>query len=168
MSLGGSGFSTGAYGPENGDTYKGMSIDAMNKAGGLIDWINVMSYDAGSDFDPLGAFTCYRIYYKGALLLGFEPGKQSWGDKVETITDVTARCNWVKKDGGVNGIFIWSNMKDTTGSPSLSTIVDTASKIFGQSSQPVVSTPVTTPPAVVTPNPYPCPNCSKGLKISLA
>jgi len=161
------GFSTGAYGAQDGDTYKGMSIDAMINAGQYIDWINIMSYDAGSSFDPLGAFTCYRIYYKGQLNLGFEPGTQSWGDKIIKMTDVDAMCNWVKKDGSVNGVFIWSNMKDTTGSPSLASIVAESVKILG--SAPPVSSPVVVPPPVITTSPtVPCPNCSKALKITLA
>jgi GH18 family chitinase len=35
------GFSTGAYGPD-GSQYMGMNIDAMEKAGGAVDWINIM------------------------------------------------------------------------------------------------------------------------------
>ncbi len=94
------GFSTGAYGA-NGDTYQGMCIPAMEAVGGLIDWINIMSYDAGNTYDPLGAFTCYRMYYKGVLNLGFEPGPQSWpapgsaNAKLIQMTDVDAMCNWV-------------------------------------------------------------------------
>lgn len=162
------GFSTGAYGAEKGDTYKGMSIEAMMNVGGLVDWINIMTYDAGSSFDPLGAFTCYRMYYKGVLNLGFEPGKQSWGDKVIGMNDVTAMCNWVKKDGNLNGVFIWSNKKDTTGSPSLGDIVAESARIIinsTSSSPQVVDIPI---PPTTSPVPMPCPNCGKSLKIVLA
>jgi hypothetical protein len=160
-------FSTGAFGKDanSGDPYKGMDIDALVNCGGQIDWVNIMSYDAGSQFDPLGAFTCYRIYYKGPLLLGFEPGKQSWGDKVIQMKDVDDMCNWVKADGDKNGVFIWSNRKDTSGSPSLSAIVAEANKILSPET-PAKSNP---PPSVIPPTPSSkCPNCGIGLKISLA
>lgn|SRR6185437_1229640 len=152
------GFSTGAYGSD-GSQYMGMNIDAMENAGGDIAWVNIMSYDAGPTYDALGAFTCYRIYYKGPLLLGFEPGPQSWGGYVETYDDVAKRTDWVKKDGPKNGIFVWCKGKDTTGSPS----VDFTLSYATQQLNTVVPVTVVSPPATI-----PCPHCGTALKLVLA
>ena len=161
------GFSTGAYGPSTGDTYKGMSIPAMEACGSFIDWINIMAYDAGSSYDPLGAFTCYRIYYKGPLNIGFEPGTQSWGDKVIQMTDIDAACNWVKKDGRVNGVFFWSNKKDTGASPAMPLEIAEVVKIFG-SATTTTTTPVTSTPTAPISSSCACPNCQHALNLILA
>lgn len=130
------GFSTGAYG-KDGDTYKGSAIDAMVKQGSNVDWINIMAYDAGKKFDPLGAFAAYQIYYKGPLLLGFEVGKQGWGDDLLTQEEVEKNCTIVKAHGVQHGIMIWSYQKSNDNlTPSTKQVIDTASKIFTTSSEP--------------------------------
>lgn len=106
------GWSTGAYGPD-GDTYKGMNIHAMVNQGSRVDWINIMAYDAGTLFDPIGALECYRIYYKGPLLLGFEVGTQAWGGALLTKDQANM---WMKKTYGYSkeyGIFVWSLQKES-------------------------------------------------------
>lgn len=168
------GFSTGAYGPDT-DTYKGMNIPAMIAHGDLVDWINIMSYDAGTQYDPLGAFTCYRIYYNGPLLLGIEPGTQSWGSKIITSADVESMCNWVLKDKhgqGIfssikDGIFIWSNDKDTTGSPTVAEITAQAKKILTLTTPPISTIPPVPPSQKTSTTHISCPNCDKDLQCSL-
>ena len=165
------GWSTGAYGATT-DTYQGMAIPAMEAVGGLVSWINIMSYDAGTTYDPLGAFTCYRDYYKGPLLLGIEPGPMAWGTKLIQLSDVDGMCNWVMKDGPHNGVFIWSNDKVTTGSPTVAAITVEIVKVFGAIS-PVPVTVQVPLDGSVTPTPHttptiPCPNCGKSLEIILA
>lgn len=124
------GFSTGAYG-KDGDTYKGSAIDAMVKQGSNIDWVNIMAYDAGKKFDPMGAFAAYQIYYKGPLLLGFEVGKQGWGDDLLTIEEVEKNCGIVKAQGKENGIMIWSYQKSSDNvTPTTKQVIDMASKVF--------------------------------------
>jgi hypothetical protein len=152
------GFSTGAYG-KDGDTYKGSAIDAMTKQGSNVDWINIMAYDAGKKFDPLGAFAAYSVYYKGPLLLGFEVGKQGWGDDLLTMDEVEKNCSVVKAQGIQNGIMIWSYQKSSDGlTPTTRQVIDTAARIFS-----------TTPP--IEPHPvsyiYPCPNCKKEFKLTI-
>ena len=132
------GFSTGAYGPDGGDTYKGMSIDAMNNAGDMVDWINIMTYDAGPSFDPLGALDCYRIYYKGPLNIGFEVGVQSWGGYLLTSGDVVRMATYAKKNDSRNGVFIWSLGK--AGNPSVYDIVATCHSLFDSLSTPAQTT----------------------------
>jgi chitinase len=130
------GFSTGAYG-KDGDTYKGSAIDAMVKQGGNVDWINIMAYDAGKNFDPLGAFAAYQIYYKGPLLLGFEVGKQGWGDDLLTQEEVEKNCAIVKAQGTQHGIMIWSYQKSNDNlTPSTKQVIETANKIFTTPSEP--------------------------------
>lgn len=130
------GFSTGAYG-KDGDTYKGSAIDAMVKQGSNVDWINIMAYDAGKNFDPLGAFAAYQIYYKGPLLLGFEVGKQGWGDDLLTQEEVEKNCTVVKAQGKQNGIMIWSYQKGNDNlTPTTKEVIQTASKIFSTDTVP--------------------------------
>lgn len=130
------GFSTGAYG-KTGDTYKGSAIDAMVKQGSNVDWINIMAYDAGKNFDPMGAFAAYQIYYKGPLLLGFEVGKQGWGDDLLTLEEVEKHCTIVKAQGAQNGIMIWSYQKSNDNlTPSTKQLIDTSAKIFSTASKP--------------------------------
>lgn len=124
------GFSTGAYG-KDGDTYKGSAIDAMTKQGSNVDWINIMAYDAGKNFDPLGALAAYAVYYKGPLLLGFEVGKQGWGDDLLTSDEVQKNCEVVKARGSDNGIMIWSYQKSNDNlTPSTKEVISIADKVF--------------------------------------
>lgn len=136
------GFSTGAYG-KDGDTYKGSAIDAMTKQGSNVDWINIMAYDAGKNFDPLGAFAAYQVYFKGPLLLGFEVGKQGWGDDLLTLEEVEKNCEVVKAHDKKHGIMIWSYQKSSDNlTPTTKQVIDTAAKIF--------STPSVIPPVEST------------------
>jgi hypothetical protein len=137
------GFSTGAYGKDGSD-YKGMCIDAMVNAGDKVDWINIMTYDAGPTFDPLGALDCYRIYYPGPLNIGFEVGVQAWGGYLLTRDDVINMATYSKNNNPANGIFIWCLGK--AGNPSVSDIISICSGIFAGSNKPVVTVPVPLPP----------------------
>jgi hypothetical protein len=139
------GFSTGAYG-KDGDTFKGNAIDAMVKAGWAIDWINIMAYDAGKDFDPLGAFDCFRMYYGGPLVVGFETGTQGWGDAFLTMNDVQKVKQYIA--GKNSGTFVWCWKKDPM-------VLD----ILNQVAAPVVVMPKE--------DGMSCPNCGKGLKLVL-
>ena len=122
------GFSTGAYGKRDGDQYMGMNIDAMVNVGGFVDWINIMTYDAGPTFDPLGALDCYRIYYPGPLNIGYEVGVQSWGGYLLTKDDVIRMATYSKNNSNKNGVFIWCLGK--AGNPSVSDIVSICYDIF--------------------------------------
>ena len=141
------GWSTGAYGVDNTSNYKGMNISAMENFGSKVDWINIMSYDAGNDYDPLGALDCYRLYYPGPLNIGFEVGQQSWGGHLLSKDEVVKMVSYSKNNNSSNGAFIWSFGK--SGTPSVADIVSTCVNIFG-------STPVPIPP-VPGPPPTPMP-----------
>ena len=122
------GWSTGAFG-KNGDTYQGMCIHAMINQGGNVDWINIMSYDAGPSFDPIGALECYRIYYRGPLLIGFEIGDQAWGGYKITLRDVVNWCSRTFRESKENGAFIWALHKDDAGTPTVKDIITIASAL---------------------------------------
>jgi len=145
-------FSTGAYG-KNGDTYQGMNIKGLVTQGSSLDWINLMAYDAGppppqGTFDPLGAFTAYRMYYPGPIVFGFEPGPQSWGGHVIQLDEVKKNVAYVLNENPNNGIFVWSAQKDTNGSVSVSQILKIA---LSSSSNPNNNTPVSGGPTSSVP-----------------
>jgi hypothetical protein len=139
------GFSTGAYG-KDGSTYKGMNIDAMVNVGDKVDWINIMTYDAGTEYDPLGALDCYRIYYSGVLNIGFEVGVQGWGGALLSRDDVVRMATYAKNNNPNNGAFIWAIGK--AGNPSVSDIVSICAGIFNGENKPVVTVPVPLPAPV--------------------
>ena len=140
-------WSTGAYGPQAGDTFKGMNIAGLESNGSMLNWINIMAYDAGSNYDPCGAYDCYRIYFKGQILVGFELGKQGWGNDLLTIDKVKRVCTYLKND---DGVFVWGWGSDSTGTPNLDTVLATASSILGPQKVPATFT---------------CPNCSVRLEV---
>jgi chitinase len=143
------GFSVGAYGqgpytnatPNSQNT--GMCIDALKSAGSLLDWINIMSYDASNTYDPCMAFDAYRSYFKGPLLLGAEVPPEAWGGHVITLKEIEIYSKKVLSDSQWNGIFVWSLQKP--GIPSCSDIIKTVDNIF-QGSIPIPPTPSSTPP----------------------
>lgn len=145
------GFATGAWTP-NGDTYRGMNIPALKNCGSLLDWVNIMAYDAGADFDVQGAYKAYRSFYSGPLYLGFEIGIQGWGNALLTKDQVVSGCNLVASDGPANGIFIWAYHSKPTNTPSCLEVVSLAASTF-----------IKSPPS--TSNVFPCPWCQKNLKI---
>ena len=162
------GFSTGAFGKDSQDTYKGNAIDAMVKQGSNVDWINVMAYDAGKNFDPLGAFTAYQIYYKGPLLLGFEVGKQGWGDDLLTKDEVVRNCTYVKNQGSQYGIMIWSYQKSNDNlTPTTTEVINTAADIF---QKPLPPTPTPVPVLTKLPASWKviCPNCQRISDITIS
>ena len=156
------GWSTGAYGANVNDQFSGINIPAITTVGSSVDWINIMAYDAGppAAFNPLSAFDAYRIYYKGPLMLGFEVGPPGWGGYLLTQTDVVNGISHVNKSGSPNGIFVWGVGSDTTGTPTVGSIISTANAAFSQT---------VTPPPIVTPttSSFVCPNCAKVLVVSL-
>lgn len=122
------GWSTGAYGSVKGSDFQGMNIHAMTQQGSNVDWINIMTYDAGPTYDPIGAYDSYRLYYRGPLNIGFEIGTQGWGGYLLTKDDVARMATHVKEDGDQNGAFIWALNKP--GNPSVSDVITLCQSIF--------------------------------------
>jgi hypothetical protein len=164
------GWSTGAYG-KDGDTYKGMNIHAMANAGYLVDWINVMCYDAGTTYDPIGAIASYRIYYKGPLMLGFEVGNHAWGNALLTQSEVIKNCTWMKNENSMNGIFLWSWQKGNDGKTITGgEVLDISGSILPKRRNQL--TPSPPPPSPSVPesknDTITCPNCNKMLILKIA
>lgn len=162
-------WSTGAYGPTAGDVYKGINIPGLVNAGEQLDWLNIMAYDAGKDFDALGAYDCYRIYYKGPLYVGFELGKQGWGDAILSLEHIDKVMSYLK---GNDGVFVWGygSMVATGYGPTYTqTVARIKTHLKGTSKPvplPIYVTPANPPKVVSSINAFNCPNCQIVLKVS--
>lgn len=126
--LGFAGWSTGAFPPQG--TYQGMCIHAMRNAGHLVDFINIMAYDAGppSDYDPRKAIDAYASLYGGALYLGFLVGAPGWGGYILSMNDVVQNATFLKQKGSKHGAFLWSDNKQ--GTPSDVQVISKCREIF--------------------------------------
>lgn len=142
------GFSVGCYTNElPQSTNTGMNIAGLKENGHLLNFINIMSYDASPIYNPIEAFNAYRKYYSGPLLLGAEVPPEAWGGHVITLQEVESYAKCVMNDSKNNGIFVWSLQK--SGTPSCMEIINTANKILNNSTRPLPPNPTTTP--VITP-----------------
>jgi chitinase len=79
---------TGAYGegewkhagPKGGPDY-GTAVQFLrSRKAHDINFLNIMAYDAGDNFNPLQALDAFKHYYTGAILLGFTPSPEDWGN----------------------------------------------------------------------------------------
>ena len=149
-------FSVGAYGsgsfsnatPLSQNT--GMCIKGLQSNGTQLDWINIMSYDASPVYNPLVAFSAYRNYYNGPLMLGCEVPPEAWGGHILTLDEVKTYCKCVSSDSvSSNGIFVWSYQK--SGTPSCSDIINIATQNLDNSSSNPTPTPTPTPTPAPTP-----------------
>ncbi len=142
-------WSTGAY-PNDGSDYQGMNIASLQSQGLALDWINIMSYDAGPTYDMEKAYNAYQAIFQKPIYLGLLVGQPGWGGYLTTEADVKKA---IKLTGG--RVFIWAYQRD--GTPSVSYIVS------ANATTPITFTPAppTTPtvpvPALVYN--YNCPNC---------
>lgn len=122
------GFSTGAYAPDG--IYSGMNIDCLTKCGDLINWVNLMAYDAGNpnDYSPINALKAYRKIYKGPILMGFLIGQPGWGGYLLTSEDVAKNATFAAMENSINGAFIWADKK--SGTPSDVSVISQITSIF--------------------------------------
>ena len=126
-------FSVGAY-IDNFSDGKPMGGPYVISNGYQLDFVNIMSYDASNEYDPIYAFKAYRHLYKGPLLLGFEIPPESWGGHILTLPEVINHSKFILTDNFANnGVFTWSYQK--IGNPSSLEILNTAKNIFDLSSQ---------------------------------
>lgn len=151
-------FSTGCYDP-NGDHYRGMNIDGIKAQGHLLDWINIMAYDAGTDFSVIQCYESFKKYYSKPVMVGFQVGKQGWGDALLTLSDVEKVCRYiaVKKEG----CFVWAYFKQ--GPPSAKEVCQTASTLLGGTS--AGPAPLYPPPPL---DQFACPQCKTKLTVQVA
>lgn len=168
-------FSTGAYGKDT-DHYKGMNIKGLVQNGKDLDWLNLMAYDAGppppkGTYDPLGAFTAYRLYYPGPIYFGFQPGPMGWGGHLIQTDEIRKNADFVLNENPQNGIFIWSYQKPTTGSPSVADIINLIDDMDKSPGSPVSIPSLPSQPEVIIEVPslfsIECPFCKTLIKTTL-
>jgi chitinase len=145
------GFSTGCYDP-NGDTFRGMNIDGLKSHGYMLDFVNIMAYDAGSTFSVIQCYESFKKYFPRTINLGFQVGKQGWGDALLTIPDVEKACRYIAVKG--DGCFVWAYFK--TGPPSASEVCQVASTLLN-------ALPLYPPTPL---NQFSCPNCKTKLTVT--
>jgi len=137
--------------PPQGSMYAGMDAPGIMTAGSMLDWINVMSYDAGPTYDGVRAYKAYRNIYNGPIHLGLEVGVPGWGGYMLNKTTVQNFCNTVNGDNIKGGVFIWALQKQAS-DVSVADCISIANGIFGGVSIPIpTSPPPTTTPDPVTP-----------------
>lgn len=132
------GYSTGAYinkyadSKPSGSSYKGVNAPGIQSHGNQLDFITIMSYDAGSydNYNPIDSFNSYRDIYKGPLLLGFQPPPEGWGGGKITSELINKYTNALVSDKNA-GVFVWSYKKNTLSpSPSTMEIINIVNGIF--------------------------------------
>jgi len=123
-----SGFSTGAFPRTSADIFCGMNIDALTRAGNLIDWVNIMTFNAGANYDPGIALYSYRTYYPGPLNVGFLVGEPSWGEYRLNLDDVEKWGRQCHRENVKNGCFIW--LLNGFGDPTAKEVVKVCKTIF--------------------------------------
>ena len=136
-------FSTGAYAPNPNDKFSGMNIKAIKECSNLIDQINIMAYDAGKTYSPLSAFKAYRLLYPGILNIGFQIGKQGWGDALLFKPELLQTSQEVAKDK-LTGCFFWAYYsRPHESSITRQDAVSTVTQIFKPAppAKPVYTTP---------------------------
>ncbi|WP_051963386.1 Ig-like domain-containing protein [Deinococcus misasensis] len=65
-----------------GSPYGGTMYNLVKKEGSKLSHINLMSYDAGTYFDPRESFESYRAIYSGPIAMGLEPAPEGAGGAV--------------------------------------------------------------------------------------
>lgn len=118
-------WSIGAYGNENaGHTHPewaggnaGIDIKILKEAGHLLDYVNVMSYDAfdpSKHYNPIEAIEAYKSLMGSAdkVVLGLELGNQGWPENTKTTTkDVQPWVEYAAKNG-FGGVMFWTLVYD--------------------------------------------------------
>jgi hypothetical protein len=155
------GFSVGAYGQGEftnsppSSIYTGLCIPGLQSKGNLLDFINIMSYDASPVFEPLVAFKAYRTLFNGPINLGAEVSPEAWGGHVITLDEVsTYGVNAISDSSINNGFFVWSYQKQ--GTPSCIDMINHVVSIFNSTPQPTPQPPPQ-PPKPTPPKPTPQP-----------
>lgn len=148
-------FSTGAFEKSVNDTFRGMNVKALKLCKSFISNVNVMAYDAGKDFDSVGAFKSYRKLYDGPINMGFLIGKHGWGDGLLFKEELVSVSDFVKKESITNGVFFWAYYsKEFSGSISAQNAFATMGSIF----RPAYPPPPPPPPPPVTRPTFTCPS----------
>ncbi len=123
------GYSVSAFGQDQWKTaqpqsqYTGMMLPLLRSVTAKdINMVNVMSYDAGTSFDPVQALTAYANYYPGPISMGVEVPPEAWGGHVYDLCQVLQLSQAVKASATqrntVPGMMLWSIQKKPVGTAS--------------------------------------------------
>ncbi|KDD71886.1 hypothetical protein H632_c4225p0, partial [Helicosporidium sp. ATCC 50920] len=133
-------WSTGAYGQGQWTnatpmytTNTGMAIQPLTRVGSDLDFISIMSYDAGPTYQSTVALDAYSSYFSGSILVGMEVAPEAWGGHVISLSEVDTLCDYIKSKGTA-GAMLWSAYKQaSSGTPSANQISQQVCKDFGLS-----------------------------------
>lgn len=75
-------------GPKGGPSYGLMVRFFHSPRANEINLLNIMAYDAGTNYNPLEALEAFRHYYGGPVLMGFSPPPEAWGDHSYSTQEV--------------------------------------------------------------------------------
>jgi hypothetical protein len=117
-------YNTSAYGedrwkdaqPTGSDTY-GMLLGLFrDPAAQSVDFINIMAYDAGSNFNPVEAYEAFQNYFRKPILIGFTPPPEAWGDHAYSYEEIR-RVLRATLERGAAGAMLFSLRKLPPGWP---------------------------------------------------
>ena len=89
-------------------------INMMNAVGSNLDQLNVMSYDAGTTYNPVEALEAYSYYFSGPVTLGVEVPPEAWGGSVLTL-EALNRLTSAVVSRGTAGMMLWAIQKESSG-----------------------------------------------------
>lgn len=117
-------WSIGAYGegqwanaqPQGEKT--GMTLNLLRSPESkMIDQLHIMSYDAGTTYNPQEALAAYQNYFKGKVVMGVAVPPEAWGGNVYTLIKVRNLAQVVINKNAA-GLMLWSLQKQPEGTPS--------------------------------------------------
>ncbi|MBA3660627.1 MAG: hypothetical protein H0W64_02770 [Gammaproteobacteria bacterium] len=122
------GYSVAAYGEDQWKTalpqsqFTGMMLPLFRSATSRdIDLVNIMSYDAGTTYDPVQALNAYANYFTGQISMGVEVPPEAWGGNVTTLCRVIQLSEAVKAKATARNVspamMLWSLQKAVVGTP---------------------------------------------------
>jgi chitinase len=117
-------WSVGAFGEDRWidaqppSEFRGMALALLrSSAAPALDWVNVMSFDAGPTYNPVEALSAYQNYFCGPVHMGVEVPPEAWGGHVYTLTEVRALADAVTAQKG-GGMMMWELHKPGGGTES--------------------------------------------------
>jgi chitinase len=103
-------------GPHGGPNY-GIALAALRdrSLSSSIDYVSIMAYDAGQDYQPLQAYRALRSYYAGPILIGFTPPPEAWGSHAYSTVEAQTVLHAALAEGAA-GAMLFHLKKNAEGS----------------------------------------------------
>lgn len=98
--------------PTGGPDYGTMVQFLRSPAARHIDFLNLMAYDAGEEYDPLKGLGAFQHYFRGPILIGFTPPPESWGDHAYSKQEINKLLQTAMARGAA-GAMLFSLRKGT-------------------------------------------------------